>query len=332
MKRTGNKNLKIIAATSMAIFTLMTTFSAAFAWFLSYRKEDSAANEFKIKTTKGSLQSITFHHLVSGGKEMTTEENGESYPSKYTFDKTPVGTINYNWSSDSQSMSFTTQGDTNITLDTYTTLDQEHPLLLMINYAYESKTEAGERTISAQSIVDHYLGERSNGNPVCNLSGSAYNSGQQDANAMIIKKETVQSTTKTFFPLSSAVKFMFAELADTASERSQSDPLDEGELSIDDISTENTYVFNLSKMESESQLKSGTNFVTVNDTTEESRFTKNTNIYSSPAGKHIKSIALVIDYYSDAIEFIYSTYLGNNTLEYDYSGILNFACDWTMVV
>ena len=151
-----------------------------------------------------------------------------------------------------------------------------------------------------------------------------------------MKKETTtvnnQQVTTTFFPLSSVAKFMTAEIADTNVGRPSGDALSEGELSIDDISTESTYVFNLSKIESESQLKTAYNFVTVNDATDESNFNKNPNIYSSSAGKHVMHIALVIDYYIDAVEFLYSTYLGNNTLEYDYSGILNFACDWTMVI
>ena len=70
----------------------------------------------------------------------------------------------------------------------------------------------------------------------------------------------------------------------------------------------------------------------MNDVTEVTNFVQNTSVYSSPAGKHIKHIALVIDYYADAIEFIYSTYLGNRTLENYFNGILNFTCDWTMVI
>ena len=324
----------------MAIFSLMTTFTAAFAWFMSTRETgEMPADNITVETAGGALQSITFHHLIENGKTMVTE-NGVSRPSKYEFDKTPIGRIDYNWYSATQTYVPTSQGNTKIELETYTPLDQEHPLLLMINYTDERVVLAGERAISANSIVNHYLGERSSGGPVCNLDGSVYNSGQQDANEMILKQEAVINSEtheqevnaqgnpifKNWFPLSSAVKFMYAELCETGKSYS-------GEMSIDDVTTTNTYEFNLTNSQATTELKDAQqNFVTVDDETEVTSFIKNTSVYSSPAGKHIKHIALVIDYYADAIEFIYSTYLGNRTLENDFNGILNFTCDWTMVI
>ena len=44
-----------------------------------------------------------------------------------------------------------------------------------------------------------------------------------------------------------------------------------------------------------------------------------------------KYIAVIIDYYSDAIEYIYSSFLGDPILE-SYDSILHFICDWTMEV
>lgn len=338
MKKAGNKNLKIIAATSMAIFSLMASFSAAFAWFTAMRHVEEESESFNVNTTDGSLTSITFHRLIPNGKTMVTED-GVSRPSKYEFDKTPVGRIDYNWRSDTQTMEYTQVGDTKIELDTYTPLDQEHPLMLMINFEEEITTDANERLISATSTVSHYLGERDSGDPVCRLDGSIYSSGQADANEMILRQEAVidpvthqqavnslgQPIYKNWFPLSSAAKFAYAELSETGTSYS-------GQLSIDDIETANTYEFDLTGVEETSELKSGTNFVTIDDETEYTPFSNNINIYSSAAGRHIKHIALVVDYYEDAIEYIYSTYLGNRVLEEDFDGFLNFTCDWTMVI
>ena len=44
-----------------------------------------------------------------------------------------------------------------------------------------------------------------------------------------------------------------------------------------------------------------------------------------------KYIAIIVDYYSDAIEYIYSSYLGDAILE-SYDSVLHFICDWTMEV
>ena len=338
MKKAGNKNIKIIAATSMAIFTLLTTFSATFAWFTALRKTNDSADDFAIETASGALESISFHRLIENGKTMVTE-GGISRPSKYEFEKTPVGTITYDWHADTQTISYTSVGDTSLDLETYTPLDQEHPLLLMINYREEYLASGNDRTITARSMVSHYLGERSGGNPVCDLDGSVYSSGQADANEMILKQEAVIDENthvqavnslgnpiyKNWFPLSSAVKFQYSELAETGKSY-------DGQLSIDDVTTANTYEFNLTASEETTELKTGTNFVTIDDETEETPFNRNVDIYSANAGKHIKHIALVIDYNPDSIEYIYSTYLGNRVLEEDLDGFLYFTCDWTMVI
>ena len=44
-----------------------------------------------------------------------------------------------------------------------------------------------------------------------------------------------------------------------------------------------------------------------------------------------KYVAVIIDYFSDAIEYIYSSFLGDSTLE-SYDSILRFICDWQMEV
>ena len=62
----------------------------------------------------------------------------------------------------------------------------------------------------------------------------------------------------------------------------------------------------------------------------ESDFNQNINplFESSSATKYV---AVIIDYFSDAIEYIYSSFLGDSVLE-SYDSILRFICDWQMEV
>ena len=321
----------------MAIFSLLTTFTATFAWFMSRRQVNNDADDFNVKVTPGLLETITFHQLTDTNGKTMVYENGVSRPSQYRFNKTPIGTLTYNWNSSSQSIQYAT-GYTKMALDRYTSLDQEHPILLIITFKEEINASAGTIEVVGHSLVNHYLGEKKpNGDPYCSLTGSVYNSGAEDANEMIRKQEAVledgnpklnafdEPIYRNWFPLSSAAKFQYAELSGTGNSY-------EGQLSIDDITTETAYQFDLTASENTSELKTGDSFIKITNGELTKNFNPNTIIYSSSEGKKIKHLALVIDYYAEAIEYIYSTYLGNSYLEEDYEGILDFLCDWSLEI
>ena len=75
-------------------------------------------------------------------------------------------------------------------------------------------------------------------------------------------------------------------------------------------------------------------FVIVDNDAETSSFDddQTANVFSAIPDETIKYVALFIDYYPDAIEYIYSTYLGDTTLEAFYDGYLFYECDWAMEV
>ena len=73
------------------------------------------------------------------------------------------------------------------------------------------------------------------------------------------------------------------------------------------------------------------NFVTINSVDESSRFVNEVNLYNSGNNTKVQYVALIIDYYPEAIQTIYTTYLANDYLEtVDY--ILNYICDWSIEV
>lgn len=79
-------------------------------------------------------------------------------------------------------------------------------------------------------------------------------------------------------------------------------------------------------------LTSGKSFVDfyVEDDVEQSRFNQTIDpVYASTGD--VQYIAVIVDYYSDAIEYIYSSFLGDPILE-SYDSVLHFICDWTMEV
>ena len=72
------------------------------------------------------------------------------------------------------------------------------------------------------------------------------------------------------------------------------------------------------------------NFAEADVDADSSSFEQESTVYrSDPEGSAVvKYIAIIVDYYDLAVEYIYSTFLGNTVLENNYQYILNFTCDW----
>lgn len=58
MKTPKKNNFKIVAATGMTIFSLLTTFVGVFAWFTSIRKVDNGANQFEVTPVQSVVKKI----------------------------------------------------------------------------------------------------------------------------------------------------------------------------------------------------------------------------------------------------------------------------------
>ncbi len=72
MKKRNNSELKIIAATSMTIFSLAAVFIATTAWFTVSRKIDANGDAFEVVSYDGLVKKITAHSLSSSENGIRT--------------------------------------------------------------------------------------------------------------------------------------------------------------------------------------------------------------------------------------------------------------------
>ncbi len=295
IKKTGSKNLKIIAATSMTIFSLFVAFSGAFAWFVSARQLASGADTFEVSDIAGRFNKITFHELDSKTVGNTYEA------STFKFNKTAVGTLTYDWSS----RSFKEEGKVSVTLDNYDYLDHEKPLMMLIELKDEyDATDPISIKLETESLTQTFMGARdASSNPVKAINDAS----------LIIDTGTItrdgKSVDVNYYGLSNVTKFHTVEFS--------KDEYD------DTFNAGSTYDF--------TGLNNQKSFVSIDNANETSSFSTDVAPLIKTTDK-VKYIAIVVDYYSDAVEYIYSTYLGDTTLEDTYDSYLYFKCDWYMEV
>ena len=85
-KLSQNKNLKIAAATSVGLFSLLSVFSATFAWFATNRQNDANGAQVSVEPTSGLFYKLSIHNAVTVSDD------------EYRFDVNPWGTVQIeNW-------------------------------------------------------------------------------------------------------------------------------------------------------------------------------------------------------------------------------------------
>lgn len=272
MKKKFKFNPKTILMTLMSIFTLMSCFTAVFAWFTAVKISKSDADEFVVSKTNGLVKKITLHRYDKENSSDSafaffTEEAGHI---SFDYSKNPVG-INYS-------------EDSEIRLDKYDPLDQSQPLLLV--FELFEPTKASSINITANTTTTSFVGE------VTNSEGN---------------------------PLSSVVQF--------SSTAYSSDPRGTGTN------------FNVTK----SSLSSYTHFVDVEydeygfpSIDEEDGFRASNTLYKGQGDSLVSYVAVLVDYYPDAMTCLFSTNLGNPLFDMDINdptaGIIYFDCDWKITV
>ena len=288
---TSKKTLRIAAATSVTIFSLVAVFAASMAWFTTSMNDISGKGfSIKVGQLSGRLEYVEFHDYDS---------IDTSAAKLYKFEKDPFFTITYDWATGAA----TSSGSSTFVMDNYSSLVQEHPLLVIFafNTEYTSIVEDDIYIRGVTKITD-FLGKVENGYP-------KYPLGPGNSPAYISTKNG-----HDYYASSSIVNFRSKSLT-----TEEYDALvAEGNTTIDiPDSSVSTYE----------------NFVKIDKNNPENvTFKQKPTIFSSVPGEKVHYIATIVNYYPEAISMIYSTYLGDTILEDTYQGDLYFACDWSLEV
>lgn len=280
-------NLKIISATSVVLFTLLTVFVGTYTWFQAIKNNQELNNEIKVHQF-GKFSKLSFHPLLSA-----TPANSEN-PTNYSFDLDETGSLSYDW----DTREVTPAGDTDIILNEYDPLHKHQPCLAIIELNDNYNNDETETKITISTDTVGFLGALEN-------KKNKYSLGAE-SELLIDQVDGVD-----YYPLSSVASFSYKAFSQ---------------------SEYNTWINNKSSYDvTVSDLTTANGFVRVNNAQQTSTFTKEATIYSSGTGTNtdVKYIAFVIDYYFDAIESIYSTFLGDTVLESSsYNYALHYICDW----
>ena len=301
-KKLNKKSLKIAGATSVALFSLVAVFTATIAWFCLNAKISGSGMGIKGSDDVGRLNKIEIYEFVE-----TLDKSGVS---NYSFNRTPSATV---YGGDSIEDEVFRMGD-------YNPLNTEHPLLILFTLRTEFVTKAvGDMYIKGLTSATGFLGatDPDTGLPYYNLGNTSPTLKRGVKTVTFIDEITGEEVTKEVdcYPLSSAVNFKCAQY----SSAQYSSLITNSTTGRIDVPTNSIAL-------SES-------FVNFASSGAGITFKQDPMIYSSSGdGSSVQYIAMVVNYDGNAISAIYSTYLGNATLEGQYGGQIYFTCDWLLEV
>ena len=301
MDKKDKRFIKIVSATSVALFSLVTVFTATIAWFSLNKKIDSNGMKAIVTKLSGRLDYVEFHDID------TIEGEGDSRI--YHFDKEIFTTVTYDYDDESA----TYDNDDIFVMRDYSPLNQEHPLLALFAFKYDIVTEyEGDIFIRGKTGIQHFLGSATKTGDVVTPT---YPLGAgSPALVKHVSNAHHNNYGDDYYASSSIMDFRHKDMSNAQYSTWYS---------------QSTLDFNYSDL----QQSDDRTFVSINpNDPDDVDFNPNPYLYRSPIGKTVRYVAIVINYYAEAISIIYSTYIGNDLLENTYEGDLLFACDWSMEV
>ena len=344
MKKAGNKNLKIIAATSMAIFSLLTTFSAAFAWFTAMRHREKEVDNFTVTKTSSLIDEIYFYKYIGTSTEETDAESKKH--TYYGFDPTPIGSLDV-------SGNVVDGTAPTISLGTYSLSDPHHLLMMVfkINKAVGAIKASTDYSFLAndsiasptQTLADYATLTGVNkaalsGGEVYQITTDENHGGVMTQYRFDAEKndwEMIYVTLKQQDnPLSSVIKanvFTFNELPNASNHslylysNSVALPNNYNTQEMRDTNPTSTSCIALDTADfKDSESKSFVDITNGNVT----GFEKEIELFSSNQVEDFNYVAIVLDYHATSIEYICYHYLGHRYL----NDGLQFKCDWETII
>ena len=299
----NNKTLKLVGATSVTLFSLISVFSASIAWFSMNKEVNTNNQEMNVEAVSGRLNKVYFHAFNDA------EPNDETY----IFNKTPFVTYTYDWA-DGKVTTEATPSSSSWYMGDYTSFDRNHPLLMIFELGSDYTSErVGDIYIKAKTTVGGFLGERNTDKtPKYTLPQTQLNDAEHPE-AVLMKK----ANNKDYYALSSVVEFRNRVFSNSEYETFLGQ------------NTGSTLSFASNSFVEETNNNSA--FTNIDNATDEVTFNKEPFVYQSDVSTTVKYIALIVEYSPDAIGYIYSTYLGDSGLN-SYDSVLNFSCDWSFEV
>lgn len=354
----SKKNLKIIAATAMSIFSLFAAGMGAFAWFASHFRESAEGEIFDISSPDTSVQEISIHSFYG----TTTEAQEQNR--YFGFNPVPIGYINYE-----NHTNPTKIGSLTVELENYVLEDPHHPVLLLfkVNGANQSIVGKTEYPFLSQNIV----GPQTLGSNYVVANHAALLAKQSSASDGDIFEVTNDDSQNGVYDNSQKVKARYQYHAESESfERvwvdlgSNDNPLSSiiqthsfefdftrpfnvngNTLSINSSSTAlSTKTYKHALSDEETQTASGiwipvsdfkerndantnmASFVTI-DNEGDATFESEVTLFNGSV-ENYSYVGIVVDYYSDALVYFSSFYMGHQYLNDD----VTFKCDWKMMV
>ena len=340
--------LKIVAAASVAIFSLLSVCTGAFAWFLSTRDEAAMSDNFKVDKVMTSVRTITVHSFL-----------GESSDGCFNFN--PNGVVAYDPNKAGQS-GYDSEGfytGEAVALNEYSLESPDHPVLMMfeVSGAYQSITFSTDYAFlgsNMPSSVDYEVAtysalpaaNASNNNKLFKVladeehggvatiyqyihsgTGGTYEMLWVDLGVYDDLQESNPNHKGFYNPLSSVVNFYWYEYT--------------GVIDNVNLATENNIVVGKNGIKSDingATLADGTHSISIakstmtssnyssfsNFTNEETFSYRNKKVVYENDVNGKTYIGIVVNYSPYALEYIFSNNLGHEALSYG----LKFKCDW----
>ena len=161
--------LKIVSATSVTIFSLLTVFVATWAWFAMNQNVDGNGMNIQVSRMNGKLSYVYFHSF-SGSEERVVGQTADNEDIKeifFKFNKSPFATYEYDWDAQEIDDDNSVVDNTKWNMGEYDPFNKDHPMLILFEFDkdYTSMTP-GDSYIKGTTTVEDFLGKReSNGAP-----------------------------------------------------------------------------------------------------------------------------------------------------------------------